>query len=301
MSRFVSVMAGYEAADVQRWMPPDVGVPVPLPEEPEIPLPTAEDVAAIEEAARVAGAEAGFKAGYQAGYREGWDLAKQEAEAERREREEREEQLRQRTERTLKETVAALEGVAHDLADPLASAADALEPELLMLTVSMARHVVMEELSINPELIQRVLARALAQLPVRHHAVRVSVHPQELSVLQAYAESRAENLTWLADPSIERGGCLVESGPSRIDARVQTRLSQAIEAIWGELRPPPVVPDNEPEEPPVLPDPAVMTVEPADAMPDADPQAEVLAEAEPPAVESESGEASWSDPEEQTA
>lgn len=244
MSRFQSILPEQAGHEVQRWMPPDVGIPPPRQDEaePVVLRPTAEEVEAIKDAARAIGAEAGYQAGYQAGYDAGQQAAReqvaQEAEAERQAREARETVWLATQETTLRETVAALEGIAQALADPLAATVDALEPELLALTTTLARRVIMEELSLRPELIQGVLRQALAQLPSRHHPVRVHVHPDEQATLAAYADASSENLTWVMDPAIERGGCLLDSGPSRIDASLDARLRQTIDAIWGELASP---------------------------------------------------------------
>ena len=249
MSR--SMLSGQASHEAQRWMPPDVGIP-PLPIEEAVSVvqrPTAEEVDAIKDAARAIGAEAGYQAGYQAGYDAGQQEAReqvaQEAEAERQAREVREtvwlaqqEATQREQEATLRETVTALEGMAQALSDPLASTVDDLEPELLALTATLARRVIMEELNLRPELIQKVLRQALTQLPSRHHPIRVHVHPDDQPLLQAYAESSGETIGWIADPTIERGGCLIDSGPSRIDASLEARLRQSIDAIWGELVPP---------------------------------------------------------------
>lgn len=242
MSRFISASDSRLAAGIQRWLPPDVDFDPQAEEsvEPEEgpPPPTAEEIAAIQEAARREGAEAGYREGYETGYRAGCEKADQEAAAERAARETREHEWRQTEEQTLRETVAALEGIARALADPLADSADALEPELLILVSALARRVVMAELTTHPELVQRVLHEVLQQLPSRKHPIRLHVNPRDQELLAAYAESTGENLTWIADPEVESGGFILVSGPSRIDASLETRLRQGIEAIWGELEPP---------------------------------------------------------------
>lgn len=271
MSRFLSASDPRLAAGIRRWLPPDVdfdpnAVEIPEPEGP--PPPTPEEIAALQEAARHEGAEAGYREGYEAGYREGRAKADQEAEVERAEREAREQEWRQTEEQTLRETVAALEGIAHALADPLAESADALEPELLALVSALARRVVMAELTTCPELVQQVLHEALQQLPSRKHQIRIHVNPRDQELLAAYAESNDEQPIWIADPEVEPGGCILTSGPSRIDAGLETRLRQGIEAIWGELEPPaPSSPTDESEpmaEPESQPEPELEPVaEPA--------------------------------------
>ncbi|WP_242445711.1 FliH/SctL family protein [Chromatium okenii] len=242
------------ANSARLWEPPDVS-PVNLPmveddddntvenfAEPVMPLPTPEEVTAIQEAARIAGEEAGYQTGYQAGYDAGNALALQRAAVEEEAREQRELALRDQQEEMLKVAVQALENIAHALSDPLADSVDALEPELLLLVTTLARQVILEELQQRPELIVTVLREALKQLPSRNHPLRIHLHPDDQVILEVYAKTADETMTWLPNPTIERGGCIVESGASRIDATVETRLQQNIAAIWGELAPPEMTP-----------------------------------------------------------
>lgn len=221
------------APAIERWLPPDVGLKVAAPPPPT--PPSEEEIAALQEDARRAGAETGFQEGYQAGYKEGREKAEQEAEAERKEREAREEARQAAQEQTLKKAVAALEDVARLLADPLAATADDLEPELLALVEAVSRRVIADEIGTRPELVQQVLHEALAQLPSRNHPLRVQVHPEDQAIAERYAALREEQITWIPDPEIERGGCVLISGPSRIDATVEARLRQGVDAIWGDV------------------------------------------------------------------
>ncbi|MGQ9830653.1 MAG: FliH/SctL family protein [Thermochromatium sp.] len=284
MNRFIPASDSRLAAGIRRWLPPDVDFDPNAVEhvEPEgPPPPTPEEIAALQETARREGFEAGYRDGYEAGYREGREQADREAESERAERAAREQEWRATEERTLRETVASLEGIARALADPLAELADVLEPELLMLVSALARRVVMAELTTRPELIQRVLHEALQQLPSRKHPIRLHVNPRDQEWLLAYAQSNDENPIWVPDPEIEPGGCLLISGPSRIDASLETRLRQGIEAIWSELEPPepPLQADeSEPESEPLSDSASV-------AGPESD--AKLAPEAKSPAVERE--------------
>lgn len=253
MNRILTLAGPSFCTDVRLWDPPDVSLPdvffdtvavdeSPPEQPPAQPLPTPAEIAAIEEAARRAGAEAGYQEGYQAGYDAGRELATQLAHEEQRTRQQRELDFRTEQEAMLKIAVGALENIAHALADPLADSADALEPELLLLVTTLARRVIMEELQQHPELIVSVLRQALTQLPSRHHPLRIHIHPDDQVMLEAYAHALDETMIWLPDQAIERGGCVVQSGPSRIDATLETRLQQAIDAIWGELAPPAAAP-----------------------------------------------------------
>lgn len=275
------------AATAERWLPPLVGVVESVaellePEEP--PPPTAEEIAAMIEAAQREAAEAGYRDGYERGYAEGQAQAAAEAAVEQAERAAREQAWRESEAQTLRETVAALESIAQSLADPLADSADALEPELLVLVSAMARRVVMAELTHAPERIQQVLHVALQQLPSRKHPIRLHVNPQDQSWLMAYAAARDEQLTWVADPEIERGGCVLMSGPSRIDATLDARLRQSIDAIWGELHPP---------KPLAVQD--AVSAPPLEVQPDVQAEAQPPTPAAPPLAQAESEPSAPSD------
>ncbi len=223
-SSHASSVVPAEEADAHLWEPPYIGKINTVDLEPEYHIPTAAEVEEIEREAR----EAGHRSGFDQGYQEGTQQAQQEAE-----------QARQKWQKQeaakLSATVAALEAVAGALADPLANAAESIEPELLALAIALAQRVIQAELTTREELIQAVLQQALDHLPSRKHSLTVRVHPEDQAVLERYAKKQGENVTWVADPTLSRGGCVVDSGSSHIDARLETRLQQNVDALWGDL------------------------------------------------------------------
>ncbi|WP_018877359.1 FliH/SctL family protein [Thioalkalivibrio sp. ALE28] len=207
----------YTDASASLWEPPEIGDDGVHPPRR---LPTAAEIEAIEEEAR--------KNGFESGYAEGHELGQKEAEKAALAREDKK----------LRETVAALEAVAGSLADPLADAADALEPELLALVTVLARKVVQSELESRPEQIRTVLEGALAQLPGRNQEVRVHLNPEDQGLVETYAERADARITWVPDPGLARGGCRVEAGAASVDASLERRLQHAVEALWnGEYAP----------------------------------------------------------------
>jgi flagellar assembly protein FliH len=79
------------------------------------------------------------------------------------------------------------------------------------------------------ELLSAMQSR-LAQAEMDGKAAVVKLHPLDLEVLQeplqvAIASPR---VTWLPDASVERGGCLVESGGTVIDGTLSKRWERAV-------------------------------------------------------------------------
>lgn len=199
MGAFVDrdAVAGY-----QRWEPPQVGaVPAPVPSEPAN-HPTVRDLEALERQAR----EEGLAAGHAKG------LA--EAQAQGRER------------------VARLESICAQAARPLDELDTAVEQELAQLALVIARRVIAHELATRPELVVQAVHQAAAALPSATRELRVRLHPDDLALLR---ELEAAQAHWqlVADATLQRGDCVLESERSRLDARVETRLAAMVDAVLG--------------------------------------------------------------------
>jgi flagellar assembly protein FliH len=104
--------------------------------------------------------------------------------------------------------------------------------------VALARQVVRSELATRPELVAGVAAQAIEAVLLSAKHIRVHVNPVDLPLVQ---QGAADALTTrgsrlLADATISRGGCRVESDLGRIDASIEARWSQAA-ATMGQALP----------------------------------------------------------------
>jgi len=104
-----------------------------------------------------------------------------------------------------------------------------LDEETLTLSLAIARAVVKHEVTLAPETALAVARAALDELSVGT-AVTIRVHPDDdatlrggLPHLELPASTQVDVVT---DPSIARGGCIVESGAGRVDATVDTQLAR---------------------------------------------------------------------------
>lgn len=114
---------------------------------------------------------------------------------------------------------------------------EALEQQLAAsvarIAVRLARQVVRSEVSAHPELVARVAQEAIGAVLASAHAVAVHVHPDDLPlVAEGAADALAARTARLvADPSIERGGCRIDSDVGSVDARIETRWKNASETL----------------------------------------------------------------------
>jgi flagellar assembly protein FliH len=199
-----SVLNRDAVAGYQRWEPPQVGAAAPPPAPAEAVVhPSVSELEAIERQAR----EEGHAAGHAKG------LAEARAQG--------------------RELVARLETICTAAARPLDALDAAVEQELAQLAVLIARRVIAHELAVHPERIAQAVRQAVAALPAATRDLRGRLHPDDLALLR---ELDAAEPHWQlqADPSLERGDCVLESERSRLDARVETRLAAMIDAVLGD-------------------------------------------------------------------
>jgi flagellar biosynthesis/type III secretory pathway protein FliH len=111
-----------------------------------------------------------------------------------------------------------------------------LDEETLDLSLAIARAVVKHEVTLAPETALAVARAALNELSAGA-TVMIRVHPGDDATLREglpYLELPVSTqVDVFADPSITRGGCIVESGAGRVDATVDTQLAR-MEALLHE-------------------------------------------------------------------
>jgi flagellar assembly protein FliH len=104
---------------------------------------------------------------------------------------------------------------------------------LLELACELARQVLRHELASNPNALQPVIREALGMLAVDSKAAVVRMHPLDMDVLAEVLRQEFSYLalTLLADGSIKRGGCLVESAGTVVDGTVEKRWMRAVASL----------------------------------------------------------------------
>jgi flagellar assembly protein FliH len=118
---------------------------------------------------------------------------------------------------------------------------DALQQEmaraLAASAASLARQVLRSELAARPECVAAVAEQAIDALLLSARHIVVRVHPDDHSLITGSSaeaiEARGARL--VADASIGRGGCRVESDIGQVDATIDERWRRAVAALGSEL------------------------------------------------------------------
>ena len=124
-----------------------------------------------------------------------------------------------------------------DLREKLAHTVSELEPlyamiaaraerDLVKLALEIARKVVQREVTTDPDIVLTLVRVALERLHPRAVA-KVLLHPEDFEYVNARRPelSHGSTLELIADVSIGRGGCLVQSEHGDMDARLEQQFA----------------------------------------------------------------------------
>ncbi|BBP84260.1 flagellar assembly protein FliH [Pseudomonas sp. Pc102] len=209
--------------------------PVRQPDEPAAAesLPTMEAPQAIEEvepeavkpltldeleAIRQDAYNEGFATGEKDGFHAGQIKARQEAEVATNAR------------------LESLESLMGQLMAPIAEQDQQLEEAMVHLIGQMTRQIIQRELAMDSSQIRQILREALKLLPMGASNLRIHINPQDFELVKALRERHEETWRILEDETLLPGGCRIETEHSRVDASIETRMSQALKQLFDQQR-----------------------------------------------------------------
>ena len=197
------------------WAPPAVAGPLITFRGKQISASTLEDEA-----------QAAREAGYERGRSEG--LASAAAEVAHRMAE-------------LDARLRVLDGLARQIIAPLDRVDDETTHELAGLALAVGAQLARRELEADPGQLIAIIRECIAGLPGSLRELRLRLHPLDAAALRVHMQTSGSPYAWtlIEDPSCTRGGCIIESEASRIDARLESRVAAAIAAVLGDGPVPP--------------------------------------------------------------
>jgi flagellar assembly protein FliH len=138
----------------------------------------------------------------------------------------------------LEERSRRLDAVLEALARPLEQLDAEVEGELVQLALAVGKQLARRELRLDPSQIIAIVRESLRQLPLAAREVRVHLHPEDAATLREHLPAGGGERVWtlVEDPTLARGGCLVQSESSRVDARFESRVTAIAANALGDER-----------------------------------------------------------------
>jgi flagellar assembly protein FliH len=136
--------------------------------------------------------------------------------------------------------IQKLDVVLNSLAKPFEELDKDVEQQLTLLALTVGKQMVRRELRTDPAQVIQVIRECVGRLPAAAREVRVYLHPQDAAVVREVLAEPTSDRAWsvVEDPTITRGGCVVRSETSQIDARLDARLNAIVAAAFGNERAP---------------------------------------------------------------
>lgn len=195
-------------------------------EETAPPQLTAEMLATIREEGRqegyAEGLDQGRETGYEEGFRQGHDegllAGKTAGEA----------QAAAEAKQLQEELSIRWQQLFEHMRQPALQISEGVERQLVTMTATLAQAVCMHEVTTNPAIIQHVLQTAIAELNEQGGQVNIALNPEDLALIEArWSEEARNEMGWrlLADDSLTRGGCIVTTPVTRVDATLEARIN----------------------------------------------------------------------------
>jgi flagellar assembly protein FliH len=131
---------------------------------------------------------------------------------------------------------AALDAILGTLAKPLEQLDSDIEQELTKLALLIAKHLVRRELRLDPTQVIGIIRYTVGLLPLAARDVKVHLHPEDAAIVREKLARPAGEQEWILveDPLLARGGCRLTTATSSIDARLESRMAEAVNTLLGD-------------------------------------------------------------------
>src|SRR5580698_1720760 len=150
----------------------------------------------------------------------------------------------------LKARIQRLDKLLSFMGRPLEELDADVEKMLLQLTLAVGKQLARRELRIDPSQVIAIIRESLQELPTAAREARVLLHPEDAAIVRERLAEPSNERAWtiVEDPTMSRGGCIVKTETSRIDARLESRINTIIANALGDERAPERSEPTPPEE-----------------------------------------------------
>ena len=133
-----------------------------------------------------------------------------------------------------------LDALLQFMARPLQELDGEVERMLLQLALTVGKQLARRELRIDPTQVIAIIRESLEHLPTAAREIRVHLHPEDAAVVRERLTTPSSDRAWtlVEDPTQPRGGCLIRSENSQIDARFESRVTAVVANALGDERSP---------------------------------------------------------------
>ena len=133
----------------------------------------------------------------------------------------------------LEKAQADVDKFKHELSNFMNAKKDVFEyiaPDLLEISVMIAKKIIKKELATDPQIIIDTILDVLKTVSKNEPKITIKVRPQSVQFIKdtlpsiTYQYGIDSKINIVADPSIEEGGCVLQTNNGIVDASIDTQL-----------------------------------------------------------------------------
>lgn len=203
-------LAAFDEALPPELQPPAAPVEEPAVAEPQVVLPTAEDLERLHQEA--------WQEGYQLGMDEGRKAGLAAAQAD------------------IDQQVQQLQALAKVLEGAQLRQDQEVAQEILELSLVMARQVLRSALAVKPELILDAIGEALKTLPSLNGHHKIITHPDSAELVRDWLAHEHGHLSWkvMEDSQMEPGSFRFEGTNNELDGNIRERWLELTQCLGAD-------------------------------------------------------------------
>lgn len=129
----------------------------------------------------------------------------------------------------IEDKAAAWELLQTQMHSPLAAVNSEVENELIRVATGLAEELIKTEVSFNHDVLLQTLKLALAALPVLEQKITMTLHPDDLAVInEYYSPEECDKRGWLliSEPMMKQGDLVINNEVSSVELLMEQRIKQ---------------------------------------------------------------------------
>jgi len=134
--------------------------------------------------------------------------------------------------------ISRFEAILSQFEQPLALLDIEIEQALLTLILQVSSAVIGHELHTHPEHIVTALRLGIDAMPIKDQKLTIRLHPDDHQLVQSlYRVEQLEKNNWQleADPSLQRGDCIIDSRRSSVDMYLDSKIKAVFEPLEANI------------------------------------------------------------------
>jgi len=127
------------------------------------------------------------------------------------------------------EKAAVWEQLQSQMHAPLAAVNNEVENELIRVATGLAEELIKTEVSFNHDVLLQTLKLALDALPVLEQKITITLHPDDLAVVnEYYTAEECEKRGWvlISEPMMKQGDLVINNEVSSVELLMEQRIKQ---------------------------------------------------------------------------